>query len=92
MSKIQKATEKVVEGYEKIEEAVVGGYKKVEDTVVGSFTKVADQFVDSFLTKDGESVEEAKERLAQEQQTRQDQLHARIEESLKISRNAGKRN
>ena len=92
MSKIQKATEKVVEGYEKIEEAVVGGYKKVEDTVVGSFTKVADQFVDRFLTRDGESVEEARERLAHEQQTRQEQLHTRIEESLEASRNAGKRN
>ena len=40
--------------------------KKIEDGVVGGFEKVTDKFVDSFLTKDGETVEEAKERLKKE--------------------------
>ena len=66
-SKIVKGTEKVAEvvtkGYKKIENGVVGGYKKVESGVVGGYTKVEDKFVDAFLTKDGETVEEAKARL-----------------------------
>lgn len=59
--------ESVVGSYRKIEESVVGGYKKIEDGVVGGFTNVADKFVDSFLTHEGESVEDAKKRLAEEQ-------------------------
>lgn len=47
----------------KIEEAIVGGYKKIENGVVGGFNKISDAFTDHFLTKDGESVEEAKVRL-----------------------------
>ena len=42
------------------------GYQKVEDSVVGGFTKINDKFVDSFLTREGESVEEAKKRLKEE--------------------------
>ena len=56
----EKIAEKVVGGYKKIEESVVGGYKKIENGAVGGFTKISDTFVDQFLTKDGETVEEAK--------------------------------
>lgn len=42
---------------------VVDGYKKVETGVVGAYEKAEDKFVDRFLTKDGESIAEAKERL-----------------------------
>lgn len=59
----EKIAEKVVGGYKKIEEGVVGGYKKIEEGAVGGFTKMTDAFVDQFLTKDGESIEEAKSRL-----------------------------
>ena len=52
----------------KIEETVVGSYKKVEDTVVGGYKKVEDKFVDKFLRKDGETIEEAKERIKKEQE------------------------
>lgn len=66
-SKIVKANEKiaetVVDGYKKIEKGVVGGYKKIEQGVVSGYTKIEDKFVDTYLTKDGETVEEAKERL-----------------------------
>lgn len=63
----EKIAKNVEGGYKKIEESVVGGYKKIEDGAVGGFNKIADKFVDNFLTKEGESVEEAKERLAAEQ-------------------------
>ena len=92
MSKIHEAAERIAEGYEKLEGAVVGGYKMVEDTVVGSFTRVADRFVDAFLTRDGETPDQAKARLAEEQKIRQEQQKALIEESLEASRSAGKRN
>lgn len=45
---------------------MLGGYKKIENGVVEGFTKMTDKFVDQFLTREGESVEEAKARLAQE--------------------------
>ena len=63
-SKLVQANEKIAEaavnGYKKIEGGVVGGYHRIEDGVVSSFTKITDKFV----THDGESVEEAKKRLA----------------------------
>lgn len=67
----QKIAENVVSGYHKIEEGVVSGYQKIEDGVVSGFTRITDKFVDEFLTKEGESVEDAKRRLAAEQTKRQ---------------------
>ena len=71
-SKLVKANEKiaeaVVDGYKKIEAGAVGGYKKIEEGTVKGFGKIVDGFVDRYLTKDGESVEEAKKRLAAEQE------------------------
>ena len=92
MSKFNEATEKIVEGYEKIEDGVVTGYKKVEDTVVGNFNKMTDKFVGKFLTRDGETLEDAKARIAEDQKAREAAQKARIEDSLAASRNAGKRN
>ena len=66
----EKIAEGVVGGYKKIEEGVVGGYKKIEDGAVGGFAKMTDRFVDSFLTGEGETVEEAKARLAAEREER----------------------
>ena len=67
----EKIAEKVVNGYKKIEETVVGGYKKIEEGAVNGFTQISDSFVDEFLTKEGETVEEAKARLAAEQRERE---------------------
>ena len=53
----------VVEAYKAIEEGVVGAYKAIEDGVVGAYKAVEDSFVDKLLRKEGETVEEAKERL-----------------------------
>lgn len=67
-SKLVQANEKIAEGvvggYKKIENGVVGGFMKMEEGVVNGFNKITDKFVDEFLTKDGESVEDAKKRLA----------------------------
>ena len=57
------AKSKIVKANEKIAEAVTTGYKKIEQGVVGGYTKIEDKFVDAYLTKDGETVEEAKARL-----------------------------
>nr|WP_294467506.1 hypothetical protein [uncultured Sellimonas sp.] len=65
------AKSRLVKANEKIAEKVVGGYKKIEEGAVGGFNKISDSFVDQFLTKDGESIEEAKARLAEEQKARQ---------------------
>ena len=62
------AKSKIVKANEKIAETVTGGFKKISDTVVGGYTKIEDAFVDRYLTKDGETVEEAKERLKKEQE------------------------
>ena len=60
------AKSKLVETNEKIAEKVVGIYQKIEDTVAGGYTKIEDAFVGRYLTKDGESLEEAKARLKRE--------------------------
>ena len=57
------AKSKLVQVNKKIENVVVGRYKKIEDAVVSGYTKIEDKFVDNFLTKDGETIAEAKERL-----------------------------
>ncbi|MDO4314724.1 MAG: hypothetical protein Q4C45_03025 [Oscillospiraceae bacterium] len=70
-SKLVKANEKIAEGvtagYKKIEESVVDGYRKIEEGAVEGFGKITDRFVEGFLTRDGESVEDAKARLREQQ-------------------------
>lgn len=61
------AKSKLVKVNQKIEKTVVEGYKKIENGVVGGFEKLTDKFVDEFLTKDGESVQDAKKRLRGEE-------------------------
>lgn len=61
------AKSKIVKVNEKIGEKVTSTFGKIENTVVGGYTKIEDAFVDRYLTKEGETVEEAKVRLKQEQ-------------------------
>lgn len=95
MSDLKQVNEKIAagitEGYEKIEEGVVTGYQKIETGVVDGFAKITDKFVGKFLTRDGESVEEAKARMAEDRKSREAAQKTRIEASLEASRNAGKR-
>ena len=69
-SKLVKANQAIANGvtavYGTIENAVVNGYKTVEAGVTGGYEKIEDAFVDRYLTRDGETVEEAKARLKQE--------------------------
>lgn len=67
------AKSKIVKANEKIAEKVVGTFEKIEDAVVGGYTKVEDAFVDRYLTKEGESVADAKERLEKEQEKRKEE-------------------
>lgn len=60
------AKSKLVQANEKIAKKVAGTYGKIEQSVVGRYTKIEDFFVDRYLTKNGETVEEAKKRLKQE--------------------------
>lgn len=58
-----KIVKTVTEGYKKIEDGVVDGYKKLEEGIVEGFNKVNDKMIEKLFTKEGETVEEAKERL-----------------------------
>lgn len=65
VEKTYKAIEQGVVGtYEKIEDAVVSGYKKVEQGAVTGFKKVSDKLVETLFSREGESVEETRERLS----------------------------
>lgn len=63
---------KFIKANEKIAEGVTGGFQKIEDSVVGTYKKVEDAFVDKFLAHEGESAEDAKKRLAEEQTARKE--------------------
>ena len=77
------AKSKLVKANEIIADVARSGYKKIEEGVVGAYKKVEDGFVDQFLTREGETVEDAKKRLHEEQ--------ARREADAKgITGNAGK--
>lgn len=62
----RKIEDGVVGGYKKIEDGVVGGYKKIENGVVDGFNKMTDRVVDQFLTREGETMEEARQRMSGE--------------------------
>ena len=64
------AKSKLVKANEKIAEGVTTGFKKMSDGVVEGYTKIEDKFVDQFLTKDGETVSDAKARLKEEEKMR----------------------
>lgn len=66
------AKSKLIQANKKIEKAVVNGYKKIESGVVDGYTKIEDKFVDNYLTHDGESIEDAKERLKKEKQNKEE--------------------
>ena len=63
---------------EKIENAVVEGYKKIEEGVVEGYKKIEDGFVEKHLMKEGETVEEARERIAKEQAGRTEKANSHV--------------
>lgn len=60
------AKSKLVKANKIIEDKVTAGFSKITNTVVDGYTKIEDKFVDMYLTKDGESVEDAKKRIKNE--------------------------
>ena len=58
------AKSKLIDANKKIEKKVTNAYKSIEHGVVGTYQKIENKFVDNFLTKDGETVEDAKKRLS----------------------------
>ena len=50
-------------GFNRMSEGVVKGYKAIETGVVKGYTAIEDGFVEQFLTREGETVAEAKARL-----------------------------
>ncbi len=60
------AKSKIVKTVDSISDTVVNCYKTVETAVVDIYTKIEDNFVDRYLTRDGETPEQAKERLRRE--------------------------
>ena len=59
---------KTVEANEKIAEDVTTGFQKIQDGVVNKFSKIEDSFISRYLLREGESLDEAKERLKREEQ------------------------
>lgn len=60
------AKSKLVKANEKIADGVTAGFQKISDTVVAGYTKIEDRFVERYLIREGETLEEAKERLKRE--------------------------
>jgi len=83
-------------------------FEKIENAVVGKFEGISDSFIEKHLLKEGETLEEAKERLAKEQAERTAKTHVEvkkydheaamkaqkemIEKSIEASKNAGRCN
>lgn len=74
------AKSKLIAANKKIEKGIVGGYSKIEKGAVGGFHKIADKFVDNYLTRDGETIEEARARLLAEQKEREERSKKEMEE------------
>jgi uncharacterized protein YutE (UPF0331/DUF86 family) len=60
------AKSKLVKANQKIAKKAVSNFNKIQNAVTGTYTKIEDRFVDQYLTKDNESVEEAKKRIKEE--------------------------
>lgn len=57
------AKSKLIQANQKVAEAAVHSYNQIEKTVVAGYTRIEDAFVDRYLTREGETVEQAKARL-----------------------------
>lgn len=60
------AKSKLAAANKRIEKSVTEGFAKINHAVVDGYTRIEDTFVDQYLTKEGETVAEAKERLKRE--------------------------
>lgn len=105
----KKIEDGVVEGFSKITHTCSGVMLngdgtlktgKIGKAVVGAYKKVENAFVNTFIAKEGESVEDAKARMAAQQAAHGEQMKAKraadqqamIDASLEAAKNAGKIN
>lgn len=71
----RKAELELAEKIEKaMEEGAADAYNAIEDGAVTGFNKIADKFVGAFLTREGETVQEARARLEAEQKAREEKM------------------
>lgn len=49
--------------YGTIRDIAIASYEHIENTVVGAYKKIESAFVDRYLTRDGETVNEARARI-----------------------------
>lgn len=59
----RKIAKAVTVGYKRTERFFVNGYKKIEHGAVSIYRRIEDWFVEKFLTRENETVEEAKARM-----------------------------
>lgn len=59
----QKIEQAVVGGYKAIEKGVVDGYKVIENGAVEGYRKIEDKCVENLFGREGETVEQTKNRL-----------------------------
>ena len=62
---------KLIEANKKIENTITRGFGKIEETVIKGYTKIEDAFVERYLINEGESIEDAKKRLKQQQNNKE---------------------
>lgn len=91
LEKMKDIAEEVCDMEKVAENLAVGTYKKIETAVVEGFTKISDDFVEKHLMKEGETLEEAKERLAKSSKVNIPDSNEIAKKNLKASLNAGKR-
>ena len=62
---------------------MTGGYKAIENGVVSGYRKIENAFVGRFLTKEGESVEDAKKRLTHQNQSAEPQANDQTDKGVR---------
>ena len=67
------AKSKLVTINKKIAGQVVTGFQQINDAVTGNHQKIESLFIDRYLSRDGESISDARMRLQREKKLRKNQ-------------------
>lgn len=76
--RIEAMGEKAKDTIDDMAEDVKYAYDKIENAVVGKFEEISDSFIEKHLLREGETLEEAKERLAKEQAERMEKTNSNV--------------
>lgn len=55
---------KMADGIEKISQALTAGYQRMESSIVHGFEKVSSRCIDVLFAREGETTEQARQRLS----------------------------